>query len=304
MVKDIIDIPVIEDLNNIPKGDMPGDKVQIDADKLEKAKHIFPKLWELLTPLLKNGKAVVSVYGGSGVGKSEVGSLLAYFLNANGIGTYIMSGDNYPHRIPSINDAERLRIYREYGIKGLVESQVYSEKLNNSILTLQAKDQDFDPSLCKEYPGLSVYQQKGRQGLSHYLSTDKEIDYHEVNRILKLFKQGAESIHLKRMGRESHNLWYDMIDMSSIQVLILEWTHGNNPNLNEVDIPIFLNSTPQETMEHRRSRNRDGNTDSPFTTMVLEIEQEKLRQQAPTAKIIVLKNGEMINFDEYSRRIL
>lgn len=250
-------IPVIEDLTKIPKGDMPGDKVQIDSDKLEKAKIIFPKLMELLTPLLKRGKAVVSVYGGSGVGKSEIGSLLAYFLNANEIGTYIMSGDNYPHRIPKLNDAQRLRVYQEYGIEGLTD----------------------------------------------YLATDKEIDFQKVNRIIEQFKQGKDSIDLKRMGREEEELWYDPINMESIEVLILEWTHGNNPNLKGIDIPIYLNSTPEETREHRRSRNRDGNTDSPFTTMVLEIEQEKLMKQAETAKIIVMKNGEIISYDEYSGRI-
>ncbi len=57
-------------------------------------------------------------------------------------------------------------------------------------------------------------------------------------------------------------------------MLVIEWTHGNNPNLNGVDVPILLNSTPEETLAHRRARNRDGKTDSPFTTMVLAIEQD------------------------------
>ena len=43
-----------------------------------------------------------------------------------------------------------------------------------------------------------------------------------------------------------------------------------------VDIPVLLNSTPEETKNHRRSRARDGKVDSAFTTMVLEIEQEML----------------------------
>ena len=39
-----------------------------------------------------------------------------------------------------------------------------------------------------------------------------------------------------------------------------------------VDIPVLLNSTPAETLAHRQARNRDGRADSPFTTMVLELE--------------------------------
>ena len=55
-------------------------------------------------------------------------------------------------------------------------------------------------------------------------------------------------------------------------MLVIEWTHGNSDEYKGVDIPVLLNSTPAETLEHRRNRNRDGAVDSPFTTMVLELE--------------------------------
>ena len=72
-------IPPIPDLDAIPSGDMPGDKVQITDQHVAKAQTIYPRLVELLQPLLSTppGRAVVSVHGGSGVGKSEIGSLLA-----------------------------------------------------------------------------------------------------------------------------------------------------------------------------------------------------------------------------------
>ena len=73
-----MEFPVIPDLDAIPTGDMPGDKVQITQGHVDKAQSIFPRLWELLQPLLADdGRAVVAVHGGSGVGKSEIGSLLA-----------------------------------------------------------------------------------------------------------------------------------------------------------------------------------------------------------------------------------
>ena len=84
-----------------------------------------------------------------------------------------------------------------------------------------------------------------------------------------------------------------------INILIIEWTHGNSDYLKGVDIPIFLNSTPKETLEYRKMRGRDGNTDSPFTTMVLGIEQELLHQQAHKAKIILSKNGKLLSYKEY-----
>jgi len=66
-----------------------------------------------------------------------------------------------------------------------------------------------------------------------------------------------------------------------------------------VDIPVYLHSTPQETLEHRRLRARDGAPDSPFTAMVLEIEQQLLQSQAHKARIIVSKRGELLTWEQY-----
>ena len=85
--------------DEIPHGDMPGDKIVIGEDHVRKAQLLFPKLLEALKGL-DSEKAVVSVFGGSGVGKSEIASLLGWYLQSIGVGSYVISGDNYPHRIP------------------------------------------------------------------------------------------------------------------------------------------------------------------------------------------------------------
>lgn len=290
------------DSDSIPKGDMPGDKISIGADHIRKAQFILPKLSELLIPVINehpNQRAVVAVCGGSGVGKSEIASLLSYYLNCLGIGSYTLSGDNYPHRIPKYNDAERLRIFRQSGIRGLITSGRYEEGIHGALKELQMSGNDSNPEYVKEFPWLSIYQDAGRCGLRNYLGTSNEIDFSELSDIISQFKNGRDKIYLKRMGREETELWYDLVDMSSTKVLIIEWTHGNSYNLRGVDIPILLNSTPQETLEHRRKRNRDGGTDSPFTTMVLAIEQDMLISQAPRAKLIISKNCELLSYGEY-----
>jgi len=295
--------PVIEDTNTIPKGDMPGDIIKINDVHISKAQIIFPKLLEQLEIVLgqqSQQKVVISIHGGSGVGKSEIGSLLAYYLNKVNIGSYIMSGDNYPHRIPKWNDFERLRIYRESGIKGLVSLGEYTEKRGEIIKDLIKLNKDADPVYEEELSWITTYHQSGRQGLQHYLGTKNETDFDEVNRIIDRFKTGDSTIMLKRMGREDNDVVYESVDFSQIRVLVIEWTHGNNKNLHGVDIPILLNSTPSETLAHRKSRNRDGALDSPFTTMVLQIEQQLLASQAPSAKIIVSKSGEILSFEEYA----
>ncbi len=288
----------------ITHGDMPGDKICIDEGHVAKAQTIFPVLKELLAKQLTvnpQGRAVVSVCGGSGVGKSEIASVLGYYLNQLGVGTYILSGDNYPRRIPRDNDLERVRVYRVGGLRGLVNSGCYTDAMGAELRTLWTQERDADAGVVQEKPWMAVYQQAGRRALTGYLGTPNETDFDEVNGILAQFKRGDKHIALKRMGRETTELWYDTVDLSQVQVLIIEWTHGNSDFLQGVDIPVLLNSTPAETLAHRRARNRDGKTDSAFTTIVLELEQQKLDAQAHKAKIILSKGGELLDYAAYRR---
>lgn len=295
---------VSDDFSNIPKGDMPGDKIKISEEHIKKAHIIMPELLKRLIPLLNEHpyqKAVIAVCGGSGVGKSEIASLLSFYLNKMKLGSYTLSGDNYPHRVPSFNDAERMRVFRTSGIKGLITHGLYGQEESKQLREMQDQDNDYNPDYINTIPWLSIYQNTGRNGLKNYLGTMNEIDFQELTNIISGFKNGADHILLKRMGRAVTELWYEAVDFSSTNILMIEWTHGNSHNLQGVDLPILLNSTPKETLEHRRLRNRDGGTDSPFTTMVLGIEQELLISQASRAKLIVSKNGELITYSEYTR---
>lgn len=294
----------IQDTSKVPIGDMPGDIIKIEPKHIQKAQIIFPKMLELIIPVLKKNpfhRAVISVFGGSGVGKSETASLLSYYLNQMELGSYTLSGDNYFHRIPKYNDAERLRIFRQNGINGLISSGRYSAELQGQLKELQESGDDSNPELVKKYPWLSLYQTAGKNGLKNYLGTTNEINFIELNSIIQKFKNGESKIYLKRMGREDTELWYELIDFSDKNILIIEWTHGNNHNLQGIDIPILLSSTPQETLEHRKARNRDKGVDSSFTTTVLSLEQELLMSQAVNAKLIVSKDGDIISYKDYVR---
>ena len=151
----------IDNLQAIPTGDMPGDQIKITDTHVEKAHKIFPELLKLIEPILNGGtdeRAVISVHGGSGVGKSETASLLGYYFNELGIGSYILSGDNYPRRIPKYNDAERLRVFRVSAVKGLVEAGGFSKERKKILFDLQEKDQDANPEMAKEFKWLKIYQ--------------------------------------------------------------------------------------------------------------------------------------------------
>lgn len=278
---------------DIPQGDMPGDKTSVCKAQIQNVNELFPKLLKSVGPLLQraSGKAVLSVYGGSGTGKTGTASLLAWYFGRIGLKSYVISGDNYPRRQPFFNDGERLHLFQEYGIRALIQEGEYTPRRSELLREWQKEGKDADSGLLEEHPWLAAYEEGGRRALKGYLGTEREIDFEEISHILEAFQRGERGIWLKRMGREPGDLWYDMVDFSDTRILILEWTHGNNERLKGVDIPIFITGTPQETLAGRTARNRDENTDSPFTAMVLELEQELLDSQVSRAEFILSREG-------------
>ena len=284
----------------IEQADVPGSKVVITEYHIDRAGRIFPDLLEEIEKVKsKNGneKVVVSVSGCSGVGKSGIAAVLSYYLNDIGIGSYILGGDNYPRRIPEYNDAERLHIFREGGLKGLVKDGEYNKERFQTVHKLQEEGNDADPEWYKSYIN------GGRNALKEYLGTGNELAFKEVEDVVDQFKSGAEKIWLKRMGRSNTQIWYDDVDFKDVGVLLIEWTHGNSDCFNGVDIPILIHNTPAETLKYRLLRNRDCGIDSPFTTMVLDIEQESLINQAHKAKIIITPSGDRLSYEEYCKYI-
>lgn len=286
---------------DIPRGDMPGDKVNIAEGQIQNARGLFPHLYDMIVNAAKSnpfGRVVVSVYGGSGSGKSGMAAILTYMLTQAGIPGRMISGDNYPNRIPSDNDNERLHVYRIGGIKALRDTGSLNRETSDELSSLMAGNADADETNLSEYGWLAAYIEGGARALGSYLGSPAEIDYDDINSILAAFKDGADSIWLKRMGRDEAAIRYEETDVRNIKVLILEWTHGNNSYLRNVDIPILLNSTPEETLEYRLSRGRDGQVDSPFTMLTLKLEQELLDSQTDRAAIIMSKSGKLLSLEE------
>lgn len=287
-------------------GDMPGDKILIEPWHVKLAKTILPKLLDcILETVRRQGtpRVVVSICGGSGVGKSEVASLLSFYLNTLTVGSYTLSGDNYPHRFPRLNDAERLRIFRETGLKGLLVSGEATDGRLQQLRQYMHSGQDASCLHAKEKAWLERYQCAGRAGLREYLGSRNELDFEELTNVIRQFKGGAERIELKRMGREDDELWYEDVHFPPCGILVIEWTHGNSEMLTGVDIPVLLSSTPQQTLAHRQKRARDGAADSDFTRMVLQLEQEMLIAQAGRAKLIMSKEGDFLTLEEYYERM-
>ncbi len=60
---------------------------------------------------------------------------------------------------------------------------------------LKHNELDCDKTKCNQYPWLESYQNQGRNALKKYLGTTYEIDFEEVNSIIKKFKSGQESVY-------------------------------------------------------------------------------------------------------------
>ncbi len=289
---------------DIPQGDMPGDKVWIGPQSVEKANATFRALLPLLGQALGQNparRAVVAISGGSGVGKTCVSALLTYYLNQLGVGAFTLSGDNYPRRFPQLNDMERMRVFRTAGVRGMLAAGGYTRSHKAALQELQLAGTDPDPAQCGAHPWLAAYQQAGREALSGYLGTGLEQEYDQLSQVLRQFKDGAGKIWLKRMGRDDNALWYEEKDFSQTHVLVLEWTHSGSRMLEGVDIPVLLASTPAETRAYRLARGRDANADTPFITMVLELEQAKLEARAKRARLIVSKDGQLLSYAQYAK---
>ena len=162
----MLDIDALDVPEQIPHGDMPGDGVTIGQDNIERAKTVLSAIQGTLERRLEEsagGRVVIGVCGGSGSGKTVMASVLGYALNQAGIGAYIMSGDNYPRRIPAANDAERLRLFRMGGLRGMLASGEYSDEKAVVLRELWQADADAEPETARKLPWMQTYQQAGAQ---------------------------------------------------------------------------------------------------------------------------------------------
>lgn len=217
---------------------------QFSFVELTEALHLYEKVRAWCEDKQEHERLVISLFGGSGSGKTTTAGALQQYLLNDGIGCFLLGGDDYPHRIPKRNDEERLRIFEE----------------------------------------------SGEDGLRDYLGTPQEIDFDRINEVLADFHAGKNTITLRHMGREDGEIFSEETSFEGIRVLIVEWTHGGSEYLEGVDLPVFLESSPEETRERRIRRNRDANAASPFINMVVELEGEKLKRQRNRAKLIVGKD--------------
>ncbi len=95
----------------------------MEVRREKNAQILWREIQKLLPEVLEKnrGRAILSLYGGSGAGKTWISKELAEYLEAEGFQVFILSGDHYPYRVPKQNDEELRRVYECGGRKGLEE---------------------------------------------------------------------------------------------------------------------------------------------------------------------------------------
>ena len=95
----------------------------MEVRREKNAQILWREIQKLLPEVLEKnrGRAILSLYGGSGAGKTWISKELAEYLEAEGFHVFVLSGDYYPYRVPKQNDEERRRVYECGGRKGLEE---------------------------------------------------------------------------------------------------------------------------------------------------------------------------------------
>jgi len=284
-------------------GSARGKRHQIAPQAVRIAVELLPEIVKKIQKeYLERDRVVIAFAGGSGAGKSDISALIAFDLNQLGIFAYRLAGDNYPRRVPPLNDEERIRIFRTEGVKALLESGNYSDEISAVLKDLWENDRDSDPHEISRHPWLAVYQKAGIMALRNYLGKPAEQDFDDINRVVRAFRNGDKSIWCKQMGRSESSMHYERAQFPDAAVMVLDWTHALSPDLAGIDIAVLLASTPEETKAIRVARARDSKPDSSFVTMVLGIEQNSINQRASAASIIVDRQGRFLSLEAFQER--
>ncbi|WP_294785781.1 alpha-galactosidase [uncultured Eubacterium sp.] len=102
-------------------------------------------LYKLLCNKTGAERKVISIFGGSGSGKTTMADILQQQFLADGIGCFVVHGDDYPHRIPKCNDQERELIYQKSGETGLnaylgTPQEIDYDRINQVLANFHAGD--------------------------------------------------------------------------------------------------------------------------------------------------------------------
>lgn len=113
-----------------------------------------------------------------------------------------------------------------------------------------------------------------------------EVNLEHLQKNIDEFKNANTHIQKPLVNYEADIIIEEEIDLEKIKVLIVEGTYVNT--LENIDLKIFIARTYLDTLEQRKSRNREEMTD--FIETVLSIEHDIIKKQKLTADLVIDKD--------------
>ena len=136
-----------------------------------------------------------------------------------------------------------------------------------------------------------LYDQQGREALTSYLGSPREILFDRLESIVDGFRSRRSHLDLRFMDVEANRVLAEAktTDFADIDVLIMEGTWSGK--VEGAHLRLFIDASPEKTLEHRQRRGRDPLT--PFGEVVLRIEYEKLIRLSEKAHFFCSEEGEI-----------
>ena len=106
---------------------------------------------------------------------------------------------------------------------------------------------------------------------------------------IKVVRTGANELTKPLVYFDKDTIGEETLTVTGIQALIIEGTYTTL--LADVDLHAFIDTTFENTLEHRRRRARD-DTESAFIQNVLRIEHEIISKQKERADLVLQRSGD------------
>jgi len=233
---------------------MRGDVLIIEDYHIKAAKGIVQHLIGDIKSTKR--RYIITIGGESGSGKSEMGKAIQDELEAAGIKAVILGQDDYFVLPPRSNDAA--------GIKAVILGQ-------DDYFVLPPRSNDLK-----------------RRENSKWLGPHVEVKMKNLEKNIINALKGVKTIKKPLIDYEKNEILEEIVDLEGVGVLIAEGTYTSL--LRNVDRRIFIDRNFEDTLAHRRKRERGEEVGDPFIERILETEHKIIAGHKHLADILITKD--------------
>jgi uridine kinase len=126
----------------------------------------------------------------------------------------------------------------------------------------------------------------------HWLGPHVEVRLDALEANLREATSGKATISKPIVDYDANTIGAETIDLEGVRAVIVEGTYTSL--LKHVDTRIFIERTRQDTLEHRRKRNRGTEAGDPFVEQILALEHMIIAGHRQLADFVITKNYEVM----------